>query len=412
MFQVLGMPVSAGSIEIFEGSRIMSGTDSTAGSKEKSKWLFRDKKSPKKVKKVAPGSSVGSLDSGEGPGSTQRSPSKEPEPPKWLQIMESIQNKVGNQKITSKCLEELSDEWLYMKTGMLYVAENPIIDAMRHSAQQKCYMYNSIPVARPSSRTVCLKDTLGSTGEQVVVEPPFMCDYGINIHVGENFYANFNCCILDGADVTIGDDVMFGPAVHVYTAHHPIEPALRYDGKELCHPVSIGNRVWVGGRAVINPGVVIGDDVVIGAGSVVTKDVPSGVVVAGNPAVIIRRLDLTASADADTKEMGFYCERRAQRRQVASRISPEDRSLPARKLTVLRSKSFEEEEREEAIGRAVYWTAVLVAGGGLAAALWVNDGKGLPSDLKKMVSAAKEATNGIFVAGSQLVSGALGASLE
>jgi hypothetical protein len=89
------------------------------------------------------------------------------------------------------------------------------------------------------------KDMLGSSGEVTVVEPPFMCDYGVNIHVGENFYANFNCCILDGADVIIGDDVMFGPAVHVYTAHHPIESGLRYSGKELCHPVSIGNRVWV-----------------------------------------------------------------------------------------------------------------------------------------------------------------------
>jgi maltose O-acetyltransferase len=90
-----------------------------------------------------------------------------------------------------------------------------------------------------------IKDMLGSSGAVTVVEPPFMCDYGVNIHVGENFYANFNCCILDGADVIIGDDVMFGPAVHVYTAHHPIESSLRYSGKELCHPVTIGNRVWV-----------------------------------------------------------------------------------------------------------------------------------------------------------------------
>ena len=122
----------------------------------------------------------------------------------------------------------------------------------------------------------------------------FTCIH-IPVLLGERFYANFNCCFLDGGGIEIGDDVMLAPCVSIYTAHHPLRSDVRHgiDGKkalELCHRVKIGNRVWIGGNTVINPGVTIGDDVVIGSGSVVTKNVESGVVAAGNPARIIRKL--------------------------------------------------------------------------------------------------------------------------
>jgi maltose O-acetyltransferase len=118
-------------------------------------------------------------------------------------------------------------------------------------------------------------------------------DYGFNIHVGEGFYANFGCVILDCAEVRIGDGVLLGPGVHIYAAHHPLEAAQRTRddftvGPELASPVTIGNRVWIGGGAILCPGVSIGDDTVIGAGSIVVKDIPSGVVAAGNPCRVIR----------------------------------------------------------------------------------------------------------------------------
>ena len=144
-------------------------------------------------------------------------------------------------------------------------------------------------------RKQLLQKIFYSTGKNVHIESPFYADYGCFISLGENFYANFNCCILDGGGVEIGDDVMFGPGVQIYTAHHPMQSDIRHGcnghkALELCHRVRIGNRVWIGGNAIVNPSVTIGDDVVIGSGSVVTKDIPSGSVVAGNPARIIRTL--------------------------------------------------------------------------------------------------------------------------
>lgn len=123
------------------------------------------------------------------------------------------------------------------------------------------------------------------------MEPNIRFDYGYNTYVGENFYANFDCTILDVCEVRIGDNCMLAPGVHIYTATHPIDPVERNSGQEFGKPVTIGNNVWIGGGAIINPGVTIGDDVVIASGAVVTKDVPDRVVVGGNPAKIIKRLD-------------------------------------------------------------------------------------------------------------------------
>jgi maltose O-acetyltransferase len=130
----------------------------------------------------------------------------------------------------------------------------------------------------------------GAMGEGVSIEPPFFCDYGGNITLGDRVFFNFNCVILDPAPVTIGSDVFFGSGVQIYTATHPIDPRERTHGLEAAQPIVIGSDVWVGGGAIICPGVRIGARSVLGAGSVATRDVPEGVVAAGNPCRVLRRV--------------------------------------------------------------------------------------------------------------------------
>ncbi len=120
------------------------------------------------------------------------------------------------------------------------------------------------------------------------IEPDFRCDFGFNILAGDNLFMNFGCVLLDCAPITIGDNVLIGPGVHMYAATHPVDPAVKATGRELAFPITIGSDVWIGGHATICPGVTIGDGAVIGAGSVVTKDVPPRTVVAGNPAMPLR----------------------------------------------------------------------------------------------------------------------------
>ena len=135
-----------------------------------------------------------------------------------------------------------------------------------------------------------IKNILGKTGEEICIEQPFRCDYGKNIEVGNNFFANYNCVILDVAKVTIGENVMFAPNVSIYTAGHPIHPESRNSGYEYGIPVTIGDNVWIGGNVVITPGVTIGNNVVIGAGSVVTKDIPDNVIAVGSPCRVLREI--------------------------------------------------------------------------------------------------------------------------
>jgi len=178
-----------------------------------------------------------------------------------------------------------------MINGELYCAADPQLVQERERARKLTRLYNQTLETEYEKRVRLLKELFGSTGNNVYVEPNFRCDYGYNIHVGENFYMNFDSVILDVCEVRIGDNCLVGPGVHIYTATHPLHPQERNTGLEYGKPVRIGHNVWIGGRAVINPGVNIGDNVVIASGAVVTKDVPNNVVVGGNPAKIIKRIE-------------------------------------------------------------------------------------------------------------------------
>jgi maltose O-acetyltransferase len=161
--------------------------------------------------------------------------------------------------------------------------------AARKRTKQLCRAINALDADQTKTRKP-LYQQLFAQVSSAYIEPNFFCDYGSNIFLGERFYANHNCVILDVAKVTIGDRVMLGPNVQIYTTTHPLDPAERATGKEFCAEVTIGNDCWIAGGAIILPGVTIGDGSVIGAGSVVTKDIPANVVAVGNPCVVIKSL--------------------------------------------------------------------------------------------------------------------------
>ena len=175
-----------------------------------------------------------------------------------------------------------------MIAGHLYDCADAQLMQDRAAARELCIRFNAAP-GREEQRAV-LKKLLGSMGERCTFSPGFHCDYGYNIHIGDFFYANYNCVILDCAPVTIGDNVLIAPNCGLYTAGHPIHPEQRRTTLEYALPITIGSSVWLGGGVTVLPGVTIGDNAVIGAGSVVTKDIPAGVVAAGNPCRPIRAI--------------------------------------------------------------------------------------------------------------------------
>ncbi|MBO4247810.1 acetyltransferase [Halomicrobium sp. IBSBa] len=183
----------------------------------------------------------------------------------------------------------MTSELEKMLAGEAYDPSDPELVAGRNRASELTRAYNETPPDAGKRRQELLDELFGTVGE-ATVEPPIRCDYGFNVHVDDGFYANFDCVLLDVCEITFGEHCLLGPAVHVYTATHPLDAAERADGLEMGEPVTVGDHVWIGGQAVLTPGVTVGDRAVVAAGAVVTDDVPSDVVVAGNPATVVKEL--------------------------------------------------------------------------------------------------------------------------
>lgn len=171
-----------------------------------------------------------------------------------------------------------------MLAGEPYHAGDPELVADQARAAAWMARFNPSRILPPAERRALLAEGLGEVGEGAIIRPPFHCDYGYNIRLGRDVFLNYGCVILDVVAVTIGDGTQIGPGVQILTADHPRDPAERATGVEWGRPIAIGRNVWIGGGAVILPGVGIGDDAIVGAGSVVTRDVAAGATVAGNPA--------------------------------------------------------------------------------------------------------------------------------
>lgn len=186
-----------------------------------------------------------------------------------------------------------------MLAGEYYDATDPQLVSERRHARKLTRAFNDTSAEDGKIRKQLLTELFGHLGQKSNIEPPFYCDYGSNIYLGDRVFFNFNCVILDVVRVDIGDGTMLGPNVQIYTATHPMDFAERASGLEFGKPIKIGADVWIGGSVVINPGVTIGDRSVIGSGSVVVKDIPAGVFAAGNPCRVIRLLENPADMPGD-----------------------------------------------------------------------------------------------------------------
>ena len=178
-----------------------------------------------------------------------------------------------------------------MRAGEMYDPLDPELVLARRRARDLCQELNATRDADQAGREKIINTLFSTTSRGIWIEPPFFCDYGSNIVLGEKVFFNFNCVVLDPAPVVIGSNVLFGPSVQIYTAMHPLSAEERRTWREFARPVEIGSDVWVGGAAIICPGVRIGSGAVIGAGSVVTRNVPEGVFAAGNPCRVVRELN-------------------------------------------------------------------------------------------------------------------------
>lgn len=184
----------------------------------------------------------------------------------------------------------LQDPFAPIRTGQMYNDLTPALIAAREHAVLLTNEYNASFASPAAEREAILKRLLGNIGTRVHFEPSFRCEFGRNIVIGNNFYANFDCVTLDGGGIHIGDDVLLGPRVGIYTSNHAIDPDERAAGGCIGKPVTIGNKVWIGAGVHVNPGVSIGDGTIIGSGSVVTSDIPAGVIAAGIPCRVIRAI--------------------------------------------------------------------------------------------------------------------------
>lgn len=177
-----------------------------------------------------------------------------------------------------------------MLAGLPYKAWLDGLSEERMENKKRIYRYNSLSPEQGEEQAALIKEIIGKCGENIWIETPFHCDYGWNIEVGENFFANYNLTILDVGKVVIGKNAQIAPNVSIYTAGHPVHQDSRNTGYEYGIGVTIGDNVWLGGNTVINPGVTIGNNVVIGAGSVVTKNLPDDVIAVGNPCRVLRKI--------------------------------------------------------------------------------------------------------------------------
>lgn len=178
-----------------------------------------------------------------------------------------------------------------MLAGKPYKAKDEELGRMHAKALKAMHTFNNSSPDERTKRMSLLNELFGTLGKNSEVNPPFYCDYGVHIYAGDQFFANYDCVILDCNEVRIGNRVFLGPKVQIYTATHPLNPAERREEWELAHPVTIEDDVWIGGGAIICPGVHIGAGTTIGAGSIVTRDIPANVLAAGNPCRVIRKLN-------------------------------------------------------------------------------------------------------------------------
>ena len=203
------------------------------------------------------------------------------------------------------------NQWERMVSGQLYDVGDEDLRKARQRAKVLCRQYNDAPPEDDAARADILRRLLGSVGKDCWIEPTLRCDYGTNISVGDNFYANYDCVFLDVAPITIGNNVMVGPRVCFYAAGHPIAASVRNTGLEFGAPITIEDNVWIGGGVSVCPGVTIGAGSIIAAGSVVTRDVPPGVVAGGNPCRVLRPI-----TDAD--EARWQSQRRAYEEELST----------------------------------------------------------------------------------------------
>jgi maltose O-acetyltransferase len=178
-----------------------------------------------------------------------------------------------------------------MLSGDIYDPSDEMLSDMRSKARNLTFKYNQTTRMQKDEREKILRELFGNIEGNIKIEPNFNCDYGRNISVGNNFHVNFGCVILDCAEVMIGSNCFIGPQVGIYTACHPINPTERNSGSEFAKPIVIGDNCWIGGHATINPGVILGNNVVVASGSVVTKSFPDNVVIGGNPARILKKVE-------------------------------------------------------------------------------------------------------------------------
>ena len=182
-------------------------------------------------------------------------------------------------------------EWEKAEAGLLYDAKyDPDLDRGRKASQELSFDYNALRPSQIKEREEMVRKHFKKTGKKFLIEQPFRCDFWERVSVGENFYSNYNFVVLAGNTIDIGDNVMFAPDCGLYAAGHPFDVELRNSGIEYAWPIRTGNNVWIGGGTKIIGGVSIGDDVIIAAGSVVIRDIPSGVLAGGNPCKVIRKL--------------------------------------------------------------------------------------------------------------------------